>query len=54
MVPQVGLLEAADPARVGAGESAAFVAEQFAFQQRFGDGRAVDRHERLSARLLCW
>ena len=31
----VGLLEAADAPGVGAGERAAFVAEQFAFEQGF-------------------
>ena len=41
----VGLLEAADAAGLGAGEGAAFVAEQFAFQQGFGDGGAVDGDE---------
>src|SRR5208282_6235994 len=30
-----------------AGESSAFVPEQFALQQGFGDGRAVDRDKRL-------
>ena len=43
----VGLLEAADAARVRAGERAAFVAEEFALQQRLGDGGAVDGDERL-------
>ena len=42
----VGLLEAANPLRVRAGEGAAFVAEQFAFQQGFGNRRAVDGDER--------
>ena len=42
----VGLLEFADAPPIGAGKSAALVAEQFAFQQRFRDGRAVDRQER--------
>ena len=42
----VGLLEFADAPPVGARESAALVAEQFAFQQRFRDGGAVDRQER--------
>ena len=44
---EVGLLEAADPPGVRAGVSAAFVAEQFAFQQRLRDGRAIHRDERL-------
>ena len=42
----VGLLEPADAPRLRAGEGAAFVAEQFALQQRFGNGGAVDRDER--------
>ena len=42
----VALLELADPLAVGAGERAFFVAEQFAFQQLLGNGRAVDRQER--------
>ena len=42
----MGLLELADAAAVGAGEGAAFVAEQLALQQRFGDGGAVDGQER--------
>src|SRR6266540_763797 len=41
----LGLLEAADTARLRAGEGAAFVAEQFALQQRFRDGGAVDGDE---------
>ena len=43
----VGLLELADAAAGGAGEGAFLVAEQFRFQQVFGDGRAVDGDERL-------
>ena len=31
----------------GVGEGALFVPEQLAFEQRFGDGGAVDRDERL-------
>ena len=42
----VGLLEAADAPGFRAGERAAFVAEQFAFQQGFRDGRAIDGDER--------
>ena len=42
----VGLFEPADALRVRAGEGAAFVAEQFAFQQRFGNGGAIDGDER--------
>ena len=36
----VALLELADAPPVGAGEGASLVAEQLAFQQRFGDGRS--------------
>ena len=42
----VALLEFADAAFDGAGEGAFFVAEQFAFEQVFGDGGAVDGEER--------
>ena len=42
----IRLLEAANPPRVRAGERAAFVAEQFAFQHGFGNCRAVDGDER--------
>ena len=42
----VRLLEAADAPLVSAGERAAFVAEQFAFQQVFRDGGAIDRDKR--------
>ena len=45
----VALLEFADALQGRAGEGAAFVAEQFAFQQLLGDGGAVDREERLLA-----
>ena len=45
----VALLEFADALQARAGEGAAFVAEQFAFQQGFGDGRAVDGEEWLGA-----
>src|SRR5271166_2490076 len=40
--PAVALLELADPLAVGPGEGAALVAEQLAFQQALGDGRAVE------------
>jgi hypothetical protein len=43
----VALLELADALRGGAGERAAFVAEQFAFEQLLRDGRAIDGEERL-------
>ena len=43
----VALLEFADALEGGAGEGAAFVAEQFAFEQLLGDGGAVDGQERL-------
>ena len=50
----VGLLEAAAARRLRAGEGAALVAEQFAFEQVLGDRRGVDRDERaLAARGLC-
>ena len=42
----VGLLEAADAPLVRAGERAAFMAEEFAFEQVLGDGGAIDRDER--------
>ena len=38
-------LEIAAMAAIGAGEAAAFVAEQLAFEQRRRNGAAVDRHE---------
>ena len=41
------LLKTADAPRLGAGERAAFVAEQFAFQQRIRDGGAIDGDERF-------
>ncbi len=48
----VGLLDqAAFAARAGAGEAARQVAEQFALDQRLGDGRAIDRHEGLAPAL---
>ena len=43
----VGELEAAGPARHGAGEGAALVAKQLAFDQAGRDGRAVDLDEGL-------
>ena len=49
----IGLLEPADAPQFGAGERAAFVAEQFAFQQRFGNGGAIDGDERRVARGRC-
>ena len=42
----VGLLELADLAFGGAGEGALFVAEELAFEQRFGEGGAVEADER--------
>ena len=51
----VALLELADPLAVGPGERALLVPEQLALQQRFGDGGAVDRQERLvGPRCECW
>ena len=47
-----GQLELALPRFVGVGERPFLVAEQLAFGQRLGNGRAVDRHERLIARRL--
>ena len=44
-----GQLELALPRFVGVGEGPFLVAEQLAFQQRLGDGGAVDRDERLVA-----
>ena len=44
-----GQLELALAALVGVGEGPFFVAEQFAFEQRLGDRRAVDGDERLVA-----
>ena len=41
-----GQLELALPRLAGVGERALLVAEQFAFGQRLGNGRAIDRHER--------
>ncbi len=42
----VGGLEQAGLVLDGTGETALFMAEELAFQQMFGDGAAVDRHER--------
>ena len=42
----VGRLEQAAPGGDGAGERAALVAEQLGLEQRLGQRRAVDRHER--------
>ena len=47
----VALLEFADALQGRAGERAAFVAEQFAFQELFGNGGAVDGEKRLRAAL---
>ena len=47
----VRLLEPADAAFVGAGEGALLVPEHFALEERFGDGRAMERNER---RLHPW
>ena len=44
-MPPVGRREQAMAWPGGAGESAAFVAEHFRFEQFVRDGRAVDRHE---------
>ena len=43
----VGGLEQTLAGAVGAGERAALVAEQFAFEQGLGEGGAIDRDERL-------
>ena len=45
----VALLEFADALDGRAGERAAFVAEEFAFEQLFGNGGAIDRQKRLLA-----
>ena len=45
-------LERALPPRDGARERALLVAEQLGFEQGVGNGGAVERHERLSARWL--
>jgi len=46
MVPWLACSNRADAPEFGAGECAAFVAEQFAFQERLGDGGAIDGDER--------
>ena len=43
----VRFLEAAGPLASRAGKGAGFVPEQFGFDQRFGQSRAVHRHQRL-------
>jgi hypothetical protein len=43
----VGFLELADTPRHGAGEGALLVAEQFGFEERFRNGRAIDADQRL-------
>ena len=43
----VRLLETPDPPRFRTGERAPFMAEQFAFEQHFGDGRAIHGDERF-------
>ncbi len=43
----VGIFQLADALALGAGERAAFVAEQLGFKQLLGDGRAVERDKRL-------
>src|SRR6185437_4475891 len=43
----LGLFEPADAPRIGAGKTAAFVAEQFAFKQRLGNRGAVYGNERF-------
>jgi len=43
----MGHLETSDPPNFGVGKRAGFVAEEFAFQQLFGDGRAINNDERL-------
>ena len=42
----IGQLESTDLRRVGSGKRPAFAAEQFAFDERCGQGRAVDDDER--------
>src|SRR5262249_37731439 len=42
----VRLFKGADSPRVSSGECTAFVTEQFAFEQRFGNRGAVDGNER--------
>ena len=45
----VGLFEATSALSHGPGERTFFVPEQLAFEERFGQGRAVDRHELAGA-----
>ena len=45
-MPSIGQLEAALPTVRGSGERALLVAEDLAFEQRLGNGRAVDGDER--------
>ena len=49
----VGLLEAAAPLRLRAGEGAALVAEQLGLEQVLRDRRGVDRDEGLAPRAGC-
>ena len=49
----VGLLEAAAPRRLRAGEGAALVAEQLGLEQVLRDRRGVDRDERAARRAGC-
>ena len=52
-MPHVGLLEAAAALRVGAGERAFLVAEQFRLEQLGGNRRGVQRDEGFRWRGLC-
>jgi hypothetical protein len=45
----VGVLDLADALALGAGEGAFLVAEQFRFEDRFGQGAAIDGHEGMVA-----
>ncbi|RMU45974.1 hypothetical protein ALP29_05253 [Pseudomonas syringae pv. avii] len=47
----VGIFQFADAFAVGAGEGAAFMSEEFGFEQLLGDCRAIEGHERL---LCAW
>ena len=47
----IALLKFADALHGGAGEGAAFVTEEFAFEELFGDGGAIDSEERLGAAI---
>src|SRR5581483_8151672 len=42
----IGLLEPADSTHFSPRESAPFMAEKFAFQERFGNGGAINRNKR--------